>query len=291
MQRWAYVDGTVLPIEDAKVNVEDRGLQFGDGVYEVIRLYQGVPFTFDRHLARLQRSAAKIRIDFPNLIETAKQVADALIQKSGEIDGALYFQVTRGTAPRNHPFPIPAVSPRLIATLSPLPALTQEQRWSGIAAIVLADERWLHCDIKATDLLPNILARQAAIEQGAEEAILARDFRIVTEGASSNVFIVQSGVLRTHPDGPFILPGITKEVTLECAASLGLQVDQRPFTVEELRAADEIFITNTTHEICPVTQLDGVVVGNGTAGPITRQLQEVFLSRCQQEVSLLSQHA
>lgn len=269
-------DEQLTPRTHANVDIEDRGYQFGDGIYEVIRVYGGKMFCTDQHLRRLERSASEIRLNLPYPTERLHALLDELIRQNRLQEGTIYLQVSRGTAPRNHPFPEQAQAMVVAYTTEaprPLQALHQ-----GVCTITEPDLRWLRCDIKSLNLLGAVMAKQKAVDHGCQEAILHRDGR-VTEGSSTNTFIVKDGCLHTHPADNLILHGITRKVTLELARELEIPVTESAFFVEELFRADEVFITSTTMEITPVISIDGRKVGNGNPGSLTRQLQEAFEKR------------
>src|SRR5690606_38736320 len=237
-----FVNGRWLPPEQAVVPVEDRGYQLGDGVYEVIRVYGGRPFALDRHLERLVRSAAAIQLRLPlELVDLAAIVEEAP-RRRGLVEAQVYLQVTRGVAARVHRFPAEA-APSLVVYASPVRAVDPRLYEEGAAAVVLPDQRWLRCDIKSINLLPNALAKEEARRQGALEAVLERAGVGVTEGASSNLFIVQEGTLVTAPPGPYILRGVTRDLVIEQARAAGVPVEERFFSRAELLAADEAFLT------------------------------------------------
>jgi D-alanine transaminase len=267
-----YLNGAFLPKEEARVPVEDRGYQFADGIYEVVLIWGGRYRFLDRHLDRLARSAEAIDLELPMGPDGFRRVAEELLQREPRAEGALYVQVTRGVAPRDHRFPGP-VPPTVVAYLKdvspPGPELAE-----GVRVAVLPDERWARSSIKSISLLPNVLAREQAVRQGAREAVLVRD-GVVTEGAASNVFGVVDGVLRTHPATPLILNGITRQVVLELAGRLGVPVREEALRVEELFRAEELFLTSTTSHVLPIRQVDRHVLG--TPGPITRALQAAYL--------------
>jgi D-alanine transaminase len=273
------MDGMILYGEriidqaEAHIDVEDRAYQFGDGVYEVIRVYGGKPFYLKEHLNRLERSAGEIRISLPYPLSRLEELLHELIRVNSFRDGNLYLQISRGTAPRNHAFPA-EIQPLLIAYTQPSSRPFKELA-EGIRAITTEDIRWLRCDIKSLNLLGAVLAKQQAVEQGAKEAILVRD-GIITEGSSTNIFLVKNQTLLTHPANHLILHGITRRITLELAAELQIPVKQEPQLKEALLEADEVFMTSTTMEICPIVEIDGAPVGGGKPGAITRRLQEAF---------------
>ncbi|MDA8064248.1 MAG: D-amino-acid transaminase [Thermaerobacter sp.] len=272
-----YLNGEYPELTEACVSVEDRGFLFADGIYEVVRCYAGRFFELDRHLARLERSAREIRLGLPLSRDELRLVAQELLRRTGLLDCSLYLQATRGVAPRNHAFPV-GVTPTLFAMLQPAPSPDPALAERGGAAVTVPDERWGRCDIKAVGLLPNILAKQKAVEAGAQEAIFIRD-GLVTEGSASNVFAVLDGVLWTHPQDRRILGGITREVTLELAREQGVPVREEAITQNMLWQAQELFCTGTVAEFLPVVRLDGQPVGDGRPGPVCRRLAAAFAAR------------
>lgn len=262
-----YLNGVFLPIDQASVPVLDRGFLFGDGVYEVIPVYGGNLFRLEQHLQRLDHSLAGVRIDNPMSRALWRDTLEELVQRNGDGDQSLYFQVTRGAAPkRDHAFPA-NVLPTVFMMSTPLAPLPADMAQNGIAAVTLADIRWQKCDIKAITLLPNVLLRQEAIDKGAAEAILLRD-GLAVEGAASNLFIVKDGAIITPPKGPQLLPGITRDLILELAAAHQVPHRETDITEADLRTADEIWLTSSTKEIMPVTRLDGQAVSGGKPGPV-----------------------
>ncbi|MGY3777511.1 D-amino-acid transaminase [Isobaculum melis] len=259
-----------------KIDLEDRGYQFGDGLYEVIRAYNGTLFTIDEHIDRMFRGADKIDLKMPFTKEELKQLIISLIKENQIDTGNIYFQLTRGNgSPRNHAYPDPEkVTPVFTAstTVVPRDAVLMSK---GVAAITIPDMRWLHCDIKSISLLGNVMAKHEAHKVGAFEAIQHRD-GIVTEASSSNSWMIKDDVIYTHPDGNLILAGITKLVILKIAREAGLKVKEEPYTLEQLKQADEVFISSTTLEVMPVVTLDGASVGDGKVGPIVTKLQELY---------------
>lgn len=262
--------------ENAHIDIEDRGYQFGDGVYEVIRVYKGNPFRMQDHLSRFQRSADEIGLKLPYKLDRLEELLHQLIQANAMSEGNIYLQATRGVAPRSHPFPDQSQSVVVAYTMKAKRPLDAIQ--NGISAITEADIRWLRCDIKSLNLLGAVLAKQKAKENGSQEAILHRD-GTVTEGSSTNVFMVKNNAIITHPANHLILHGITRVVVLEMAKELGIAVKEEAFTLSEMQAADEVFITSTTMEISPVIRIDGNPVGVGKPGPVVRRLQEAFEKR------------
>jgi len=281
MTEWIWLNGKVMPLEQARVGIEDRGFQFADGVYEVIRVYNGQCFTLDEHLARLKRSAEGIEINALPLSNSAlAREIRALVDRSGLVDAMVYVQLTRGEAERAHAFP--RCQPTLLFYVRQLGPAPVAGDGPGAHVVSVRDERWQRCWIKAIALLPNVLAKNKALASDAEEAILI-DGQSVSEGSASNILFVMSGQLVTAPVGAKVLPGITRQVLLQMAGELGVPVQERAVMLDEAMAADEIFITSTTREISHVTRWDGRVVGGDRCGPITRKLHEALQSRIHRE--------
>ena len=274
MSNIVFLNGHFLPQDQAFVPVMDRGFIFGDGVYEVIPVYGGRLFRLGEHLQRLQNSLAGIRLANPMSDAEWTEILQRLVRENGAGEQSVYLQVTRGHAPRDHAFPQQA-EPTVFLSSSPLKPVAAELLQNGVTAITLEDIRWKYCHIKAIALLPNILLRQQAIDAGAQEAILVRD-GVVTEGAASNVFMVNGGVISTPPKGPFLLPGITRDLILELATANGLTQQESEFGPEALAGADEIWLSSSTKELLPVTQLDGNKVGDGRPGPVWQQMQTLY---------------
>ena len=277
MSRVAYVNGRYVQQSMASVNIEDRGYQFADGVYEVLYMTGGRFLDEERHMQRLERSLGEISITPPMSRPAMRHVLREVARRNRVRDGLIYMQITRGVARRDHAFPKTAVAPALVVTCrrtGPFPA--DVDRWAG-SAITAPDQRWARCDIKSTALLPNVLAKQAARAAGAVEAILIdRDGR-VTEGASTSVWVVTAdGRLCTRQLGQAILPGCTRGALLHELAEAGIAAHEEPVSEAALRDAQEIFITSATSFVKPITALDGKAVGGGGVGPITRQLFCLF---------------
>ncbi len=275
------VNDEILDRNQAKVDIEDRGYQFGDGVYEVINLYNGVPFTLKEHISRLYRSANEIGMKiYVEPEQLCKRLLD-LINVNNMKDGGLYLQITRGVSHRAHQYE-DSIKPRLVAYPLPYKSVQTAQS-AGVEAITADDLRWLRCDIKSLNLLYNIMVKQKAHEAGAFEAILIRD-GVVTEGSSSNIFIVKGGILFTHPATNKILNGITRTKLLEILDKHGWQYKTEPFTKEALMEADEVFLTSTTSEVMPITNIDGVTFSHGKPGPYTQKFQDAFRNVVNSEV-------
>ena len=271
-----YLNGEIIDRSRASIPLDDRGFYFGDGVYEVVRVVNGRVFEAAAHGARLEASLKAIGIDPPRTLMGGgmTELCHALVETNGHTEehATVYLQVTRGSAPRTHGFPPAGTPPTVFASSSPF-QIPRRLREEGVEAITTPDIRWTRCDIKSVNLLANVLAKQAAVEAGAFEALLIRD-GILTEGASSNIFGVVDGVLRTHPLCNLILGGITRTVVLELAAGAGLRVVEEPLRQDELSSVNELFATGTTTDVQPIVRVDGQQVGDGTPGPITRLLQE-----------------
>jgi D-alanine transaminase len=274
----AYVNGRYRPLREAAVNVEDRGFQFGDGIYEVLYVHNHRLADAGLHLSRLTRSLGEIGLTLALSPAALLVVIREVLRRNRVSTGLVYMQITRGVARRDHPFPAAPVRPGIVITARHRPAPPADiARWTG-AAITLPDERWARCDIKSTNLLPNVLARQKARLAGAYEAILYDAQGYVTEGAASNVWIVDAGgTLRTRPLGQEILPGCTRAAVLEMLHGADIAFAQAPFTLEALRGAREIFLTSATSFVKPITRLDGVSIGNGHPGPAATLLLDRYL--------------
>jgi D-alanine transaminase len=270
-----YWNGEYMPLDKAMVPVEDRGFLFGDGIYEVVRYYGGRGFYLDIHLQRLQHSAEGSRLPLAPGVAELPAIIDHLLAANDLQDVNIYIQCTRGAVhPRSHAFP-EQPNPTLLVMPVNLNLVPANLRANGVPAITVPDERWGRCDIKSIMLLPNVLAKEAAHDAGAFEAIFIRD-SLVTEGSSTNTFAVIEGCVFTHPDDHHILGGVTRDVTLRLARQLGLPVREEPFTLDEMYGAKEVFLTSTTSEVLAITQIDGRTVGNGRPGAITQRLYEAF---------------
>jgi D-alanine transaminase len=274
----AYVNGRYLPMRRAMVHVEDRGYQFGDGVYEVCEVREGRLIDERRHLARLQRSLDELRIRAPMSPKALGIVLREVIARNRIRCGIVYFQVTRGVARRDHAFPAPEVAPSLVVTARPLSGTRNEAlAASGIAVVSVPDNRWDRVDIKTIGLLPNVLARQTAIDRGARDAWFVDKTGAVTEGASANAWIVtQAGIVVTHPADHGILRGITRTVLFDVIKGQGLTVEERAFTLQEAYAAREAFVTAASQIVLPVVRIDGRAIGGGRPGPVATALRREF---------------
>ena len=277
-----YLNGAYLPIEEAKVSVLDRGFIFGDGVYEVIPAFGGKALRFEHHMQRLNDSLAAIRIKNPHSNDEWLEIIQKLISETGSpdqsgdqsSDQSIYLHITRGVAQRDHRFP-DDTQPTVFIMSNVLHPVDTELLTNGIAAITLDDIRWQYCNIKAIALLPNILLRQQAVDKNAMEAILIRDGEM-TEGAASNVFIVKDGVIKTPPKGKHLLPGITRDLVVELAHSHNMPVEETAISEKEFLDADEIWLTSSTKEILPVTQLNGKMVADGKPGNVFKDMYQKY---------------
>ena len=270
-----YLNGQYLPIEDAKISVLDRGFTFGDGVYEVIPVYEGHIFRMREHLERLNNSLDEVYIDRPYALEQWQEILRELIEKNSikntGNDLSLYMQVTRGISERDHAIDI-ATKQTVFAMCRPLP---EYDRSAGISAIIEEDIRWKYCHIKAITLLPSVMLRHKARDAGATEAILVKD-GYITEGAASNVFIVKNGIVKTPPKDGSLLPGITRDLVVDLLTESGIPCEELAIKEIELKQADEIWITSSTWEIVPVTRLDNNPVGTGCPGEVWQQVSDIY---------------
>jgi len=275
MPELAFINGEIFPIEKAVTNIEDRGYQFADAVYEVIGGCQGNLFRLEQHLARLERSCSEIKIEPPPR-EYLRSEIHKLCAKSEIANPMVYIQLSRGVAPRNHLFPENAKL-QFVMTVRPIRTFPEEYRTIGINCITVPDIRWGRCDVKTVNLLPNVLAKQEAHDAGCVEAIFIGPNGEVREATSANLFAVFNNALWTHPRTNHILPGITREVILEIAAKNSISIYEEVFFRKDMmNQAQEIFITGTTAEIIPIIKIDGKIVGGGKRGPITDALDKAF---------------
>lgn len=274
MSEIVYLNGEFVPLEEARIPVLDRGFIFGDGIYEVIPVYSGHPFRLHEHLARFRRSHDAIRIPYPMSDEKWCGLVEELVQKNGGGDQSVYLQVTRGVAKRDHAFPKDA-KPTVFGMSNPLTTPAREAVENGIPAISAVDYRWQKCDVKSTSLLANCLLRQVAADAGAIEVVMFRDGQL-TEGSSSNVFAVKNGVIVAPPKDNLVLPGITYDVVLELAQANAMAHEVRPVSEQEVRNADEIWVTSSTKEVLAVTTLDGKPVGSSKPGAVFRRMHQLY---------------
>jgi D-alanine transaminase len=269
-----FLNGELLPLDEAKVPVLDRGFIFGDGVYELVPVYSRVAFRLDEHLARLERSLGEAKIRNPYSRQRWREIIYQLVDAQPFEDQGVYFQVTRGVARRDHAFPRD-IQPTVFMMANPLVNPPRAQVDAGGAAVSAQDNRWLRCDIKSISLLGNVLARQISADAGASETILFRDGKL-TEASASNVFIVRRGVIVSPPKSSLILPGITYDVVTELARANGMPLEFREVPEAEVRSAEEIWVTSSSKEILAIVSLDGRKVGDGKPGPQFRRMYELY---------------
>jgi len=269
-----YLNGAFLPLADAKISVLDRGFIYGDGVYEVVPVYGRRPFRMPQHLKRLQYSLDGIRLANPHSAAQWDALISQLIERQPFADQAVYLQVTRGVAKRDHAFPKDA-TPTVFMMSNPLVVPTREQVERGVAVVTTQDNRWLRCDLKTTSLLGNVLMRQFAVDRDAIETVMFRDGHL-TEASASNVLIVRDGVVIAPPKDNLILPGITYDATLEIARDAGVRLEVRPVPHAEAMHADEMWLSSSTKEVLAVTTIDGRPYGSGKPGPVFHRVWESF---------------
>ncbi|ARK31417.1 D-amino-acid transaminase [Halalkalibacter krulwichiae] len=263
----------LVPRSEATIQFDDRGYYFGDGIYEVAKIYEGKPFAMDLHLKRLRSSAEKLDMAFPFSETTMTELLLHLLQKNNVKNGLIYFQLTRGVEPRNHLYTRKSI-PVFTAFTQPSQDLKDMQK-NGIDVWLTDDIRWLRCDIKTLNLLGNVMVKRESADNGCQEAILNRD-GFITEGSSSNLFLVKDKVLYTHPATNLILNGITRQVLINLAKKYDYKVVEEPFPVDVLEHADEAFITSTSVEIAPIKSVRGQLSANFEVGPVTKDLQNKF---------------
>ncbi len=281
MGRVAYVNGRFVRHAEAAVHIEDRGYQLADAVYEVWAVFGGRLADAAGHFARLKRSLGELRIAAPMSEAALTIVLRETLRRNRIVDGQIYLQVGRGAAPRDHAFPDPPVAPSVVITAKPLDLAASEARAAlGVGVVTVPENRWGRCDIKTVGLLPNVLAKQAAREAGAYEAWFVDDLGLVTEGASSNAWIVDAeGRLRTRDIQANILRGVTRLSVMRLIEESGLALEERAFTVEEARSAREAFVTGAGSLVLPVVRIDGAKVGDGVPGPVAKRLRELYISQ------------
>ncbi len=272
-----YFNGQYVPKDAVRISPEDRGFVFGDGIYEVIRSYDGALFALDAHLARMHHGLCELGISGAD-VEQVGAVAAELIRRNELTtgDATVYVQITRGAAPRTHYFPDPAVPPTVYAQAGRFTPKGDPAK--GVATVTVPDIRWARCDVKTVQLLPNVLANQRAHAAGVAEALFVRD-GVVLEGSHSSLFFVFGKEVRTAPRTNYILPSITRDIVLELCRAKGIAAREMPVFVQEVSRASEAFLAGTTVEVMPIVRIDGGTVGGGTPGPVTRRLQELFRAR------------
>ncbi len=274
MPELAFVNGKIMPIEEAKVPIEDRGYQFGDAVYEVVNSFNGKFFGLEEHLDRLERSLRELSYPPVSRDEVKKGMLE-ILNRSGMDHASVYLQISRGVAPRNHAY-AGLNGVQMIMTVREVKEVPEALRTQGVSAITVEDIRWARCDIKTVQLLANALAKQKAVDAGAYDAIFVTPRGVVRETTISNLFIVLGGVVLTHPADHHILNGITRTMTIDCCRELNLPIEENTFTVKEMFAAEEVFLTGTTIEVLPVVTIDEQNIADGEPGPISKQLYEAL---------------
>lgn len=277
MPELAYVNGEILPIEKAVVPIEDRGYQFADAVYEGIASYNGNLFYLDAHLDRLERSMKALAFPIVSR-DSVKKAIQELFERAGIDRAFIYLQISRGVAPRNHAFPGSA-EVQFVMTIRPVNEIPEKIKKEGAVVVTTKDIRWGRCDIKTVQLLPNVTAKQKALEAGAQDSIFVAEDGVVREATSSNVFIVVKGEVVTHPLTEHILPGITRAVVIDICKKSGLPVAETFFKVQDLYGADEAFLTGTTTEVLPIVKVDDRTIGSGLPGPVSERLLAALQER------------
>jgi D-alanine transaminase len=283
MSRIAYVNGRYGPKSEAAVHIEDRGYQFADAVYEVWGISDGHLMDYEGHMARLERSLDELRIGRPMSRAALTHVLRETVRRNHVVNGLVYLQISRGTAPRDHAFPGADTPPSVVVTAKSVNRARQDAAAArGISVVTRPDIRWGRCDIKTVGLLPNILAKQDALEAEAGDAWLVDDMGMITEGTSSNAWIVdQDGVIRTRDTQANILRGITRAAILKIAGEQGLKLEERGFSAEDVKSAREAFYTNASGFATPVVGIDGVEIGDGRPGPVALRLRDLYLQRAE----------
>ena len=273
-----FLNGEFGPLSEAKISVLDRGFIFGDGIYEVVPVYHRKPFRMAQHLARLERSLAKIKIQQPYSLAQWEKLVQDLIDRSPETTCMVYLQITRGVAKRDHAYPVPAVTPTVFGMVAPMSRPSAAARQQGVRVISIADERWLHCDIKSVSLLGNVLAKQAAVDAGVDEVIQFRDGNL-TEASSCNIWVVKSGKLIAPLKDHLVLEGIRYGLLEELCKEVGIPFELRVVKRAEVESADELMLSSATKEILPIVELDGKPVGKGQPGDIYKRLSAAYDAR------------
>jgi D-alanine transaminase len=274
MDTLANINGEIMPLEAVRISALDRGFLLGDAVYEVLRVYRGKPWLEEGHFERLKRSLAEVRISGVDLARLRQRMVETLVASSHK-EAIIYIQITRGSAPRSHAFPV-AATPLELLYVQPFEDPYVQARQTGVSVMTHPDLRWERCDIKSTNLLANVLAAQAAKEAGCKEALLYLPDGTLTEGTHTSLFGVSNGSLITAPNSPGILPGITRSLVFKLANNLKLPVQERNLRRQELPEIDELFLVGTTSEVLPIVEVDGVKIGKGKPGDVTSKLQVAY---------------
>ena len=273
-----FLNGEFGPLSEAKISVLDRGFIFGDGIYEVVPVYHRKPFRMAQHLARLARSLAKLDIQSPYTTAEWEKLVHDLIDRSPETTCMVYLQITRGVAKRDHAYPVPTVTPTVFGMVAPMARPSEAMRTKGVRVISIADERWLHCDIKSVSLLGNVLAKQAAVNAGVDEVIQFRDGNL-TEASSCNIWVVKGGKLIAPLKNNLVLEGIRYGLLEELCKEVGIPFELRVVTRAEVESADELMLSSATKEILPIVELDGKPVANGQPGDVYKRLSAAYDAR------------
>jgi D-alanine transaminase len=281
MPEIAFYQDRFIEVDEPVIPIQERGHQFGDGIYEVIRVYNGVPFTMREHMERMEESAGLIRMELPYPAQEIERLALEALRRSDLLEAEIYVQITRGIHIRQHHFPEPAAS-ALSIIIKDARIVPEDKRMSGVDVITRDDVRWKLCYVKSLNLLPNVMAKQEAVEAGAQEALFV-DNNVVKEGSSSNVFIVKDGIVKTHPATKGILHGITRRVVIDTAREAGIPLEETRFTKEELYEADEAFLTSTTMELLSIRQVDHHLLPESR--PVTDRLFAAFQEKKEKERS------
>jgi len=281
----AYLDGTFCPIDQAKVSIQDRGFQFGDSIYEVVVTYDGRPFLLDEHMQRMGRSASHIGLTYDFDKHPLEPIIAEGLRRCGFADAVAYIQITRGVAPRSHAVPDPPVDPTVVMTFTPRPTVSPEDREHGVSVMTIRDDRWARCSIKAVTLLPNVLAKTEAVRRGYYDAIFVSAGGEVREATSANVFVVRDGHIAMPPRNEAVLHGITQGFIMHCAEAIDIKIEERVIHPEDLKNADEVFLSNTMVEVMPVTRIDDHPIGSAKVGPVTKRICKEFLRRAREPIA------
>jgi len=281
----AYLNGTFCPIAEAKVSIQDRGFQFGDSIYEVVVTYEGQTFLLDAHMQRMRRSAAHIGLTYDFDKHPLEPIIAEGLRRCGIADAVVYLQITRGVAPRSHAAPDPPVDPTVVMTFTPRPTVLPEDREHGVSVMTIRDDRWARCSIKAVTLLPNVLAKTEAVRRGYYDAIFVSPGGEVREATSANVFVVRDGRIAMPPRDEAVLHGITQGFIMQCAEAIDIKIAERVIHPEDLRDADEVFLSNTMVEVMPVTRIDDHPVGSAKVGPVTKRIYKEFLRQAKEPIA------
>lgn len=285
METLAYLNGTFCPIAEAKVSIQDRGFQFGDSIYEVVVTYEGQTFLLDAHMQRMRRSAAHIGLTYDFDKHPLEPIIAEGLRRCGIADAVVYLQITRGVAPRSHAAPDPPVDPTVVMTFTPRPTVLPEDRAHGVSVMTIRDDRWARCFIKAVTLLPNVLAKTEAVRRGYYDAIFVSAGGEVREATSANVFVVRDGRIAMPPRNESVLHGITQGFIMQCAEAIDIKIAERVIRPEDLRDADEVFLSNTMIEVMPVTRIDDHPVGSAKVGPVTKRIYKEFLRQAKEPIA------